>query len=66
MLTLPGYPNLADRAFDDRCTGANPRYPLIEDLRRLLVDTYSGVSPINGSLSVDGVADPEREAVGVS
>jgi len=58
--------DLADRAFDDQCTGANPRYPLIEDLRRLLVDAYSGVSPIDGSLSVDGVADPEREAVGVS
>jgi acetaldehyde dehydrogenase/alcohol dehydrogenase len=32
---------MADRAFDDRCTGANPRYPLIEDLKQLLLQAYS-------------------------
>ena len=33
---------LADQAFDDQCTSANPRYPLIEDLKQLLVDAYHG------------------------
>jgi len=32
---------MADRAFDDQCTGANPRYPLIEDLKQLLLQAYS-------------------------
>ena len=32
---------MADRAFDDRCTGANPRYRLIEDLKQLLLQAYS-------------------------
>ena len=32
---------MADRAFDHRCTGANPRYPLIEDLKQLLLQAYS-------------------------
>ncbi|MEG3849159.1 bifunctional acetaldehyde-CoA/alcohol dehydrogenase [Microcoleus sp. herbarium19] len=31
---------MADRAFDDQCTGANPRYPLIADLKQLLMQAY--------------------------
>jgi len=34
--------NLADQAFDDQCTGANPRYPLIRDLKELFVLAYGG------------------------
>ena len=37
--------SVADRAFDDQCTGANPRYPLITDLRQLVLDAYRGKSP---------------------
>ena len=33
---------LAEAAFDDQCTGANPRYPLISELRQLLLDSYYG------------------------
>ena len=33
---------LAEEAFDDQCTGANPRYPLISELRTLLLDSYYG------------------------
>ena len=29
-------------AFDDQCTGANPRYPLIDELKALLLDSYYG------------------------
>jgi acetaldehyde dehydrogenase/alcohol dehydrogenase len=29
-------------AFDDQCTGANPRYPLIAELRAILLDSYYG------------------------
>jgi len=29
-------------AFDDQCTGANPRYPLIDELRSILLDSYYG------------------------
>lgn len=37
---------VADQAFDDQCTVANPRYPLISDLKQLLVDAYLGTSPL--------------------
>ena len=33
---------LAIEAFDDQCTGANPRYPLISELKAILLDTYYG------------------------
>lgn len=29
-------------AFDDQCTGANPRYPLISELKQILLDSYYG------------------------
>ncbi|WIA11632.1 hypothetical protein OEZ85_011735 [Tetradesmus obliquus] len=31
---------MAYQAFDDQCTGANPRYPLVKDLRQMLEDAY--------------------------
>jgi acetaldehyde dehydrogenase/alcohol dehydrogenase len=33
---------MADQAFDDQCTGANPRYPLIRDLKELYTLAYGG------------------------
>ena len=47
---------MADRAFDDQCTGANPRYPLIEDLKQLLLQAYSdtNTSGVDRELTVVG------------
>ena len=33
---------LSEDAFDDQCTGANPRYPLIAELKQILMDTFYG------------------------
>jgi hypothetical protein len=33
---------MAAMAFDDQCTGANPRYPLIAELKQLFIDAYHG------------------------
>lgn len=35
---------MAEQAFDDQCTGANPRYPLISDLKELYLLAYFGNS----------------------
>ena len=29
-------------AFDDQCTGANPRYPLITEIKELYLRSYYG------------------------
>ena len=34
---------LVERAFDDQCTGANPRYPLMEEIKKLFLDAYEGI-----------------------
>ncbi|KAH0487108.1 MAG: hypothetical protein KVP17_002569 [Porospora cf. gigantea B] len=34
--------DVAVASFDDQCTGANPRYPLIKELKQILIDTYYG------------------------
>jgi len=39
---LSSLDHIAMEAFDDQCTGANPRYPLIEELRTILLDSYYG------------------------
>ena len=33
---------VAEGAFDDQCTGANPRYPLVVELKQLLLNAYYG------------------------
>ena len=33
---------LADRAFEDQCTTANPRLPLVTELKQILLDSYYG------------------------
>ena len=33
---------IADRAFEDQCTTANPRLPLVEEMKQILLDSYYG------------------------
>ena len=33
---------LADRAFEDQCTTANPRVPLVTEIKQILLDSYYG------------------------
>lgn len=33
---------LAEEAFDDQCTGSNPRYPLIREIKQLYLDAFYG------------------------
>ena len=33
---------LADRAFEDQCTTANPRVPLVKEIKQILLDSYYG------------------------
>ncbi|MGM9993325.1 MAG: bifunctional acetaldehyde-CoA/alcohol dehydrogenase [Candidatus Avigastranaerophilus sp.] len=34
---------LVELAYDDQCTGANPVYPLMSDIKKIYVDAYNGV-----------------------
>jgi len=34
--------NLSELAFDDQCTGANPRYPSMEEIKKLYIKAFEG------------------------
>ncbi|MCL2242962.1 MAG: bifunctional acetaldehyde-CoA/alcohol dehydrogenase [Treponema sp.] len=33
---------MSEQAFDDQCTGANPRYPLIEEIKKMYLNAFYG------------------------
>jgi acetaldehyde dehydrogenase/alcohol dehydrogenase len=33
---------MSEQAFDDQCTGANPRYPLISEIKQMYLNAYYG------------------------
>ncbi len=39
---LDGLDRLSELAFDDQCTGANPAYPLISEIKQMYLDAYYG------------------------
>ena len=34
--------NMVEQAFDDQCTGANPRYPLMSEIKEMYLRAYYG------------------------
>jgi acetaldehyde dehydrogenase/alcohol dehydrogenase len=47
-------------AFDDQCTGANPRYPLIKELQAILLDSFYGRPFVELTDRMDAVALAEK------
>lgn len=36
--------DMVDQAFDDQCTGANPRYPLMSEMKQMYLNAYYGTN----------------------
>jgi acetaldehyde dehydrogenase / alcohol dehydrogenase len=34
---------MVEQAFDDQCTGANPRYPLMSEIKQMYINAYEGL-----------------------
>ena len=34
--------DMTEQAFDDQCTGANPRYPLMSEIKKMYLNAYYG------------------------
>ena len=49
---------MAEQAFDDQCTGANPRYPSIRELKALYITCFEGkkAAPVTEALLVEAEA----------
>lgn len=39
---MEGLDALVEKAFDDQCTGANPAYPLMKDIKQIYINAYNG------------------------
>ncbi|MDR3335959.1 MAG: bifunctional acetaldehyde-CoA/alcohol dehydrogenase [Treponema sp.] len=39
---------MSEQAFGDQCTGANPRYPLISEIKRMFLNAYYGATSAEG------------------
>ena len=39
---LDGLDDMVEQAFDDQCTGANPRYPLMSEIKQMYLNAYYG------------------------
>jgi acetaldehyde dehydrogenase/alcohol dehydrogenase len=50
-------------AFDDQCTGANPRYPLIKELQAILLDSFYGRPFVELTDRTDAVALSEKPVI---
>ena len=48
---------MVEQAFDDQCTGANPRYPLIAELKEIYLKAYYG----EGNIPESGKAKEKKE-----
>lgn len=35
--------DLVEQAFDDQCTGANPAYPLMKEIKQIYINAYKGI-----------------------
>jgi acetaldehyde dehydrogenase/alcohol dehydrogenase len=46
---LAGLDRMSEQAFDDQCTGANPRYPLIAEIKEMYLNAYYGPGKVPGS-----------------
>ena len=33
---------MTEQAFDDQCTGANPRYPMMKEIKQMYLNAYYG------------------------
>ena len=44
---------MVEQAFDDQCTGANPRYPLMSELKQLYINSYEGKKEVAKEVKKD-------------
>jgi acetaldehyde dehydrogenase/alcohol dehydrogenase len=54
-----GLEEMVEQAFDDQCTGANPRYPLMSELKQMYINAYD-VAPVQAAVKEAAVAKEKK------
>ena len=52
--------DMTEQAFDDQCTGANPRYPLMSEIKQMYLDAYYGKHFTEPEMPTAGGADAKK------
>lgn len=52
--------DMVEQAFDDQCTGANPRYPLMSEIKQMYLHAYYGNGHFSDAETPEAI--PEKEA----
>ena len=52
---------MVEQAFDDQCTGANPRYPLMKELKEMYITSYYGENVQNEANAEAEAATTKKE-----
>lgn len=59
---------MTEQAFDDQCTGANPRYPLMSEIKQMYLNAYYGKHfvekkmPTSADIAEEGIVDRVKAA----
>ena len=53
---------MVEQAFDDQCTGANPRYPLMSELKEMYITSYYGKDAKNEAKAEAAPTKKEKKA----
>ena len=52
---------MVEQAFDDQCTGANPRYPLMKELKEMYITSYYGENSKNEAKAEAATTKKEKK-----
>ena len=52
---------MVEQAFDDQCTGANPRYPLMKELKEMYITSYYGENAKNEAKAEAATTKKEKK-----
>lgn len=52
---------MVEQAFDDQCTGANPRYPLMKELKEMYITSYYGENAKNEAKAESATTKKEKK-----
>ena len=55
--------DMTEQAFDDQCTGANPRYPLMSEIKQMYLNAYYGRHFVEQDMPSADFDEPETDAV---
>ena len=55
--------DMVEQAFDDQCTGANPRYPLMSELKQMYLNAYYGNHFTEPEMPVKDISETVPDAI---